>query len=115
MIRLINLSLKHQPIRLSSVGESVLRDNNYKEIKDPFGKVFKYNNSKEDFKIIQPGLHKIIKNESISNFYANIEPSELQRNKLDEQEFRKVFFKKYILIPKNADLVKITNEARSRC
>ena len=108
--QLINLSLKQHP-KTFFVGESVLRDNSFKEIKDPFGKVFKFNNSKEDFKIIEPGLHKIVKNESISNFYANIEPSELQRNKLDEQEFRK-YFKNYILIPKNADLVKITNEAR---
>ena len=108
--RIINSSLNYKPINLS-VGDSIFRDNNYKEIKDPSGKIFKYINSKEDYKILQPGIHTIIKKESTTNLYANILLSELTRSKLDEKELGK-YFQRYILIPNNADLGKITKEAR---
>ena len=108
--RIINSSLNYKPINLS-VGDFIFRDNNYKEIKDPSGKVFKYINSKEDYRIYQPGIHSIIKKESNTNLYANISLSELTRSKLDKKEIAK-YFQRYILIPNNADLGKITKEAR---
>ena len=108
--RIINSSLNHKPMNLY-VGDLIVRDNNYKEIKDPSGKVFKYINSKEDYRILQSGLHNIIKKESATNFYANIPLSELKRKKIDEKDLVK-YIQRYILIPQNADLGKITNEAR---
>ena len=78
---------------------------------ETFFKSFKYINSKEDYRILQPGIHRIVKKESTTNLYANISLSELTRSKLDKKEIAK-YFQRYILIPNNADLGKITKEAR---